>query len=566
MLTVDIVYLDVAVSGNNCVKNAVAHCALFRDAGVMHLLLTSIHIEASPRAVPLGPAMLVSMLRSRLSGRLDTSLLNLYLHQSPSECADKILEDAPDIVGFSMFVWNRDLTLEIAELLKQRKPGMIVFAGGPEASTDSTGILKHDTIDFVLTGECEASIVSAMDYLLEGGDPRQISEVVSSAPIKDLSTLPSPFLDGTLDPRGYDGMLWELSRGCPFKCDFCYESRGTSGTRRFSMERIREELQCFVESGVEQVFVLDPTFNYNKKTAKEMLRLIAEEAPQIYYFFEVRAESIDAEMAELFASIDCSLQIGLQSASNTVLKHINRGIDPVDFESKILLLHEAGVVYGFDLIYGLPGDSFKGFCKSLDFAVNFIPNHVDIFPLAVLPGTRLQETASSFGLKHQPGAPYQVLSAPGFNETDMARAENMARAFDLFYNTGKAVPWFAMVLRALGMSPSAFIKAFVSKLKGQESDDIVALQKAFIHDILAQKGKGHLAAVAVDLIAYFGELEALNEEGISVSFQHNPIDLLEQLECGVMDLKDLAERLPLSPCSASLRFSDEEAVIQLDVE
>ena len=532
----------------------------------MQCLLVAIHIEASPRAVPLGPAMLASMLRSRLPNRLDANLLDLYLHQSASECADMILADAPDFVGFSIFVWNRSLTLEIAEILKQRKPEVVVFAGGPEASTDRTGILKHHAIDFVLTGECEESIVSAMDYLLGGGDPRQIPEVVSPAPIKDLSTLPSPFLDGTLDSRGYDGMLWELSRGCPFKCDFCYESRGTAGTRRFPMERIRAELRHFCDSGVEQVFVLDPTFNYNKKTAKEMLRLIAEEAPEIYYFFEVRAESIDAEMAGLFASIACSLQIGLQSVSNEVLKNINRGIDPVDFESKVLLLHEAGVVYGFDLIYGLPGDSFKGFCKSLDFAVNFIPNHVDIFPLAVLPGTRLQETAPSLGLEHQPDTPYQVLSAPGFSEKDMARAADMAQAFDLFYNKGKAVPWFAMVLRALGLTPSAFIRAFASRSQGQGGDDIVALQKTFIHDIFKQRGKSHLTAIATDIISYFGEFEALCEEGILVSFQHNPIDLLEQLECGVMDLKDLAERLPLNPCSASLRFSDGEAVIQLAVE
>ena len=517
----------------------------------MRLLLAAIHIEESPRSVPLGPAMLASMLRRELPGRLQTNVLDLYLHQSPSECAELILADSPDAVGLSMYIWNRHLALEIAETLKQRKPGVLVFAGGPEASTDYSGVLQNSAIDFVLTGECEESIVSAMNCLLEGGAPGEIPDVVSPAPIEDLSSLPSPFLDGTLDPKDYDGMLWELSRGCPFKCDFCYESRGALGIRRFSAERIKKELQLFRESGVDQVFVLDPTFNYNKKTAKEILRLIGEEAPEIYYFFEVRSESLDEEMAGLFASIDCSLQIGLQSASSDVLRNINRSIAPDDFESKVLLLHEAGVVYGFDLIYGLPGDTLDGFCNSLDFAMGLIPNHVDIFPLAVLPGTRLQETAPSFELEYQPGAPYQVLSAPGFSEADMKQAADIALAFDLFYNKGKAVPWFDMILRALQITPSTFIRAFADWARERSVEDIISLQKAFIGELFDKREESHLTALATDIITYFGEFESLCDDGVALQFDHNPVDLIDLLESGVTDLGDLARMLPRQPCSFS---------------
>ena len=37
----------------------------------------------------------------------------------------------------------------------------------------------------------------------------------------------SPYLSGVLNPQDYQGgALWELARGCPFKCAYCYESKG----------------------------------------------------------------------------------------------------------------------------------------------------------------------------------------------------------------------------------------------------------------------------------------------------------------------------------------------------
>ncbi len=529
----------------------------------MTLLLVSIHVDESPRAVPLGPAMLASVLKSKLSDRLQTNILDLYMHQLPSECVERIIAADPQYVGFSLFVWNRTLTLAIAAEIKRRSPNIVVFAGGPEASADREGICENAAIDFVLAGECEERIVPVMERLLRGADPRGDSDNAPPSFVGDLSVLPSPFLDQTLRPGDYDGMLWELSRGCPFACDFCYESRGAAGIRRFPIARLREELRLFHAAGVEQVFVLDPTFNHDKEAAKDVLRLIHEEAPEIYYFFEIRSESIDEELANLFAGLDCSLQIGLQSASNDVLKRINRTINPVEFENKVLLLHQAGAVYGFDLIYGLPGDTLAGFYASLDFAMSLAPNHVDMFPLAVLPGTRLREKAAALALDHQPNAPYRVLSSPQFSDEEMSLAAEVANAFDLFYNKGKAVPWFAIVVDAVELSPSAFVRQFAEWLKDRPTDDIVSLQIDFVRDILARYGKRDLTEIAIDILTYFGRFEWGCDEETAVSFNHSPIDLLALLEHGVTDLETLAQRLPRAPCTASLCFADGDTTIQV---
>jgi hypothetical protein len=537
----------------------------------MHLVLVALHIEPSPRSMPLGPAMLASVLKRDLPEVIQTRVLDLFLQQSAEECADRILASNPDWVGFSIYVWNRALVRETARLLRARKPSLLLFAGGSEVTADPEGMLSEGWLDLVLPGEGEDLIVEVLGSLLKGIPVAEVRRHIRPAIVKNLATLPSPFLDGSLDPRAYSGTLWELSRGCPFRCDFCFESRGTAGTRRVPMARVRAELQLFEACGVSQVFVLDPTFNFDKKQAKAILRLIARSAPAIHFFFELRSEFIDAELARLFAALRCSLQIGLQSADDAVLRKISRSIDREDFEAKVLLLHQAGATYGFDLIHGLPGDTLAGFHASLDFALSLMPNHLDIFPLSVLPGTRLHDTAPDLGLQHLQDIPYTVLASPTFSAADMAAAARTARACDLFYNQGKAVPWFALIQEALDLAPSELFIRFADFLDthpGTEAD-ATALQVAFLTSCFPDAKTG---AVAADLVTYFGrsgallEAAALDPEGThacEVIFHHDPQILLDHLESGLTDLVALADVLPKHPCQAKLQVEGDEVFLRI---
>lgn len=531
----------------------------------MELVLVAIHIEVGPRAVPLGPAMLASALK-RGCPAVRTHILDLFLGAPAEACADRILALAPRAVGFSMYVWNRSLALEIAGVLRRRAPGLVIFAGGSEATADRAGIEADPSVDFVLPGEGEDLIVAAMGRLLQGAAPAELRAALSPGPALELAAQASPWLDGTLDPRAYSGQLWELSRGCPFTCDFCFESRGGTGTRRVPMARVEAELKLFEQCLVSQVFVLDPTFNYHKAQAKEVLRLIRRTAPGIHFFFEIRSEFLDRELARLFASVKCTLQIGLQSAHREVLKHIGRNLDRADFEAKVLLLHQAGASYGFDLIYGLPGDTLEGFCASLDFAMALMPNHLDVFRLSVLPGTRLRETAAGFGLVFQPDNPYQVLATPGFSAADLDRAERLAHACDLFYNQGKAVPWFALLLSALAISPSACFARFADFLDGGPAGDVTELQCGFVQELFRDDPNPAQGRIAADLATWFGRSAALLDgsgaQTCRCAFHHDPQALLDQLAAGITELEDLTFMVPPGPCEAVLQLHEGEVRIQ----
>ncbi|GFO62497.1 B12-binding domain-containing radical SAM protein [Geomonas paludis] len=440
-------------------------------------------------------------------------IAEFFLHDDPARCAADIARNAPDLVAFSVYVWSRDHAVAVARSLRALLPGVVLCAGGAEPTANPDGLLDEGVFDFLVRGEGEASLVQAVRVLASGGKPAGVPGIVLPgetatlpSPLQ-LDTIPSPYLSGRLDPTVAGGALWQLSRGCDFACSFCFDHKGSGGVRRFSMERIEAELRLFARLKIPQVFVLDSTFNKDVKRAKEILRLIRKAAPDIHFHFEVRSEFIDAEMAELFASITCSLQIGLQSADAAVLRGVGRGFDRDDFVNRAFLLNQSGAIFGFDLIYGLPGDTPELFRASLDFALSLYPNHLDIFPLAVLPGTRLYGKAPTLGLQHLDAPPYTVQATPGYTPEQLRQAGRLAAACDVFYSRGKAVAWFNSVVAALKLTPSDFLTAFAAFLGERGEADIAegeiwGLQRSFLEKIFTRRKKAKLLPLALDLADY----------------------------------------------------------------
>jgi len=461
------------------------------------IVCATLLVEKSPQALPLGAACVASSIKSRFKnlevllfsptmedseyfGKSDIEKANIF--------AEKLLafagvdaENSIKAVCLSVYVWNR-LVLEKVGLSLMEK-GILVIAGGPEITANPDSFVGAD---FVVSGEGEAAVPLLLEKLeksskFEKSDigifekdfaeeaffvekSKYHPEIKKVFYKKSLAgeELTSPYLDGTLDLSKYEGALWELARGCPFKCSYCYESKGEKKVRLLPMERIEKELKLFAEKDVPQVFVLDPTYNANKERALSLLKMMAKITPNTFYYFEARAEFIDRQIAKAFTKLPCAVQFGLQSSDEEVLKKVNRSFNKTQFVKNINILNQEGVIFGFDLIYGLPGDNLAGFCNSIDFALNLMPNNLELFCLSVLPGTDLFDAAKGYGLVFQEEAPYHVIETPGFSKADMGSASKIAAACNVFYNKGRAVPWFTSLMKALQIKPSKFFKDFIA--------------------------------------------------------------------------------------------------------
>jgi hypothetical protein len=551
----------------------------------MRITLVAVHPYPSPQAVPLANAFLQSCLTTDpRTASLKVLRSDFFLGQEPADCADAIAALQPTLVGISMYVWNRALCRELADELRRRLPGIVIFAGGPEATADPQGVLTGAGFDFLISGEGEGPFAAVCERLSKGGDVSGIPGVatrtengitlITALPLGNLDDIPSPWLNGILDAGQYPGTLWQLSRGCGFACDFCFDSRDRHGVRRFSLERVEAELRHFAGRGVSQIFVLDSTFNQDPRRAKTILRMIRRIAPQIHFHFEVRSEFIDRELAELFAGITCSLQIGLQSADPQVLKQVGRSFRQDDFVSRTMLLNDSGAVFGFDLMYGLPGDTLAGFRQSLDFALGLYPNHLDIFPLAILPGTALAARSDSIGLRCLPHPPYTLIDSPTFSSADMQKAHKLATACDVFYTRGRAVAWFNGMLHALGQQPAQFLQLFGEWLEAQigdglsetdlTDDQVWCLQREYLATLFSTKRLKRFLPALFDLVDYHYHyaaalmtpppltkgkqnahklLQAALRKADSARLAVFHYEILEILEAGAADVRGISDEL-----------------------
>lgn len=496
----------------------------------MRIVFATLHVRPSAQAVPLAAGCLAAALPEAL--RRDARLIDLFPAQSLDEMAERILETAPDLIALSVYVWNRDRLLALAALLRRLRPALRILAGGPEATAAPLELLAPGDIDLLIQGEGEEILPQALAFSpdaapLPAGVARLAEGALQSgpaAPHPETDKLTSPWLSGVLAPPTGGGLLWETSRGCPFTCDFCFDSRGSNRVRCLPWERLEAELDLFVRSRVEQIWVLDSTFNYPPERGKKLLRLLAEKAPHLHFHLEAKADFLDRETAHLLGALSCSVQIGLQSAHPKVLRGLHRNLDPEDFRKKIHLLAAEGLTYGLDLIYGLPGDSLAGFGASLEFALEQRPNQIDIFPLAVLPGTILHRERERLGLRCASQPPYEIIAAPGFGPEDLAQARLLTAATDIFYNRGRAVGFFVPLQRGAGLGALALLREFLRwtrEDKGLAETEILDserwlprairdLHMEFTAHLLNQCDRGHLIPAARDLIRYhYNYAEAL---------------------------------------------------------
>jgi radical SAM superfamily enzyme YgiQ (UPF0313 family) len=351
-----------------------------------------------------------------------------------------LADRAPWLVGFTCYVWNIERTLWVARELKRRLPGVRIVLGGPEVTADNAWVLETPDYDFAVVGEGEQTFAELLLGLLQGDTPplsipglfipatgpgpRYLPsrQPEPRSPLSDLNLLGSPYLAGILDAAEEDMLLLETSRGCRYRCKFCYYWKSYDKTYYLADETIRASLRHAAERGVREVFLLDPTLNQRKDFA-DLLRLLAEGNPgrRFSYFGELRAEGVTPETARLLREANFTeVEVGLQSIEPDAMKLMDRKNNLRAFERGVRAMLAEGIRVKVDLIVGLPGDTVESVRRGLRYLHDGgLYSDVQVFNLAVLPGTAFRQEAEGLGLTFQPRPPYYVRRTPTLGPADL---------------------------------------------------------------------------------------------------------------------------------------------------
>jgi hypothetical protein len=252
-------------------------------------------------------------------------------------------------------------------------------------------------------------------------------------PLPDLEQLGSPYLAGILDAADEQMLLLETTRGCVFKCKFCYYPKSYDKQYYLTADSIRASLRHARERGVREVFLLDPTLNQRKDFA-DFLRILGEGnlGHLFSYFGELRGEGITEETARLLREANFTeVEVGLQSIDAEAMRQMDRKNNLRAFERGVRAMMREGIAVKVDLIIGLPGDTPESVRRGLHYLHdNGLYDDVQVFNLSILPGTAFRQEAEQLGLKFQPRPPYYLLQTPTLDRISIY--ELMHEAQELF--------------------------------------------------------------------------------------------------------------------------------------
>jgi len=301
----------------------------------------------------------------------------------------------PDVAGISFMTMYAVRAYALADRIRGQR-GVPVVLGGAHPTALPKEALEHG--DCVLRGEGEA----ALPRLLTEG---RIEGVVEGAPAADLDGLPLP-KRAALDLEFYASSGDEIaglsyrtlgvitSRGCPYRCDFCLNSRRATPLRFHSPERVVEEIRYLAERhGIEAVAFYDELMAADaQRFAAICEAMLAAGLERLRWECQAHPRVIRPEMLALMKRAGCvQVAIGFESGSQAMLDRIHKKTRVEANLETARRVKEAGLRLRGCFVIGVPGETAEDVGKTERFIRDGGVDFASIHFLTPYPGTALYE-------------------------------------------------------------------------------------------------------------------------------------------------------------------------------
>jgi len=298
-------------------------------------------------------------------------IIEFSINDAIQTIAEKLLINSPDIIGIGTYIWNATHTSELIHILKKISPNTTLILGGPEV-TYTPFRANFDDADFIVQGEGEISFYELCKNI-KSGIPVDNKIIPMSTPnLKEL-TLPYEFYTDDDIKNRY--LYVEVSRGCPFECEFCLSSMDEK-VRAFDLDAVLVEFEKLWQRGARAFKFVDRTFNLNMLTANKILDFFLAKEPPYFAHFEVIPDHFPASIKDKIKQFPhgaLQLELGIQTLNPEIANNISRQLTLDTIKENIRFLeNETHAHIHLDLIVGLPGESIESFGENLDELVSMI--------------------------------------------------------------------------------------------------------------------------------------------------------------------------------------------------
>jgi len=375
------------------------------------------------------------------------------------QCANRIQELSPRVVGLTTTFNQTCACLALARALKERPNPPIIIIGGAncEGEMGLQMIRSFPWLDYVSTGEADVSFPLFLERLLREGndDPlpgilkRGVSaELTSPDPIFTLDDLPIPDFSeyyeridkSPLKELIHPALLLETARGCWWgakqHCTFCGLNGNTMAFRSKSPERVFDELAYLSSKhGLKRIDCVDNILD--TRYINTLFPKLSESDLEVELFYEVKANLRYDQLATLYAGGLRSIQPGIESLSNEILRLMKKGCTGLQNIQLLRWCEELGIGVAWNVLAGFPGESPSEYQRQAE----LIPLLTHLQSPASCSPIRL-DRFSPFYMKSEELGVKRIRPKPGYYYAyplGRRELERLAYFFDFDYADGRDV-------------------------------------------------------------------------------------------------------------------------------
>ena len=348
------------------------------------------------------------------------------------EPQNAILAWKPDVVGIGTMSLTLSRAVELAGFLRQHLPGVLIVGGGVHFQIRPDDGLANGAFDLVCTGEGEEPLRALIDLYCLGGrdhaslrqvpnlswrDPTGTIQKSSSSYLADLDTMPLPDAEDFdtsyyFAKRQFVPGVWAKSasilssRGCPFKCTFCFNSFHHGHVRYHRIEDVVAQIRHFRNRyGIRHICIAEDLFFMKRERVRDFCERLLKESANTKWICNVRPSILqesDRELLALMRRTGCiQMACGFESGNDEVLARL-KGPDATVAKNQraIDLACEAGIpVFGY-FMCGIPGETEEQMMQTVAFIErNFDKmHHFEYFIYTPFPGAELSKEVERQGL------------------------------------------------------------------------------------------------------------------------------------------------------------------------
>lgn len=356
-------------------------------------------------------------------GRIALAYLAGYLRQFPgfeitlidaklerldfAETHRRLVELAPDVVGFTAFTSEIKPAAYQAVLLKEALPETVTVVGGAHVTALPEQTLQEfPSFDLAAFGEGEITFYELCEALRSGGELRGIpglayrsgSDVVMGPMrerILDQDSIPLPAWD--LLPRA--DVYWVQSvRGCPFNCLFCMNHNGRVARKR-SVANVIEEIQLIVDTyHPKQIRFGDELFTVDMPRIHALMDALIERGlhRRVEWDCQTHVRFVNYELLKKMKEANCFIvEMGIETGDEEKLRQMGKGTNLEVILRARDAARQAGIHFGIFLILGHPNETRESLQRTIDLAIELNPDLPMFSIMTPFPGTEISRLAAA---------------------------------------------------------------------------------------------------------------------------------------------------------------------------